>query len=80
MKNALAHSATFIWARWGYSQERLLRSRVLQYCLDDPQPIRAPSADVYVADKQCAVLPQSRFGSYLEQPIGMGWLGRLGRT
>jgi len=57
MTNALAHFVAFILASWGRCKKRLPRSRVLQYCVDYPQPIWAPSTDVYVADKQCPVLP-----------------------
>jgi len=67
--NALAHSVTVIGASRRYSQEWLSGARVLVDCLDNSQPLRAPSADVYVADKQCKVLQKSRFNSHLEQPI-----------
>ena len=58
---ALAPSATVaVGASWSRSQEWLSCARVLVNCLDNTQPVRAPSADVNVADKQCTALPISR--------------------
>ena len=80
MVNALAHTVTVIRASWSHSQERMPCARVLVDCVDNPQPVRAPSADVNVADKQCAVLQKPRFNSHLEQPVRVGWRGGFGRT
>ena len=80
MVNALAHTVTVVRAGWSHSQEWLSCARVLVNCLDNPQPVRAPSADVNVAHKQCAVLQESRFNSHLEQPRRVGWHGGFSRT
>jgi hypothetical protein len=71
--NALAHTVTVIGASGSHSQERMPCARVLVNCLDNPQPLRTPSTDVNVADKQCAVLQKPRFNSHLEQPSRVGW-------
>jgi len=78
--NAMAHSVTAVRASWSRSQERMPCARVLVNCLDNPQPVRAPSADVNMADKQCAVLQKPRFNSHLEQPVGVGGHSRFSRT
>ena len=80
MINALAHTVTAVRAGWSYSQEWLSCARVLVNRLVNPQPVRAPSANVHVADQQCAVLQKPRFNSYLEQPCRMGWHSGFGRT
>ena len=80
MMYALAHTVTAVGASWSRSQEWLSCARVLVNCLDNPQPVRAPSADVYVADKQCAALPISRLCGDMEQLVRVGWRGRLGRA
>ena len=80
MINAMAHTVTVVRAGWSYSQKRMPCARVLVDCLDNSQPVRAPSADVNVADQQCEVLQESRFNSHLEQPSRMGWRGGFSRT
>ena len=80
MINALAHSVTVVRAGWSHGQEWLPCARVLVNCVDNPQSLRAPSADVNVADKQCEVLQESRFNSHLEQPCRVGWHSGFGRT
>jgi len=78
--NALAHPVTAVGASWSRSQERLSCARVLVNCLDNPQPLRAPSTDVYVADKQCTALSISRLCGDVEQLVRVGWRGGFGRT
>jgi len=78
--NALAHTVTIIGASRSHSQERMPCARVLVDCLDNPQPLRTPSTDVDVADKQCAVLQKPRLNSYLEQFSRVGWNGGFSRT
>ena len=77
---ALAHSVTVVGAGWSRSQERLSCARVLVNCLDNPQPLRTPSADVNVADKQRTALSIPRLCGDVEQFIRVGWRSRLGRT
>jgi len=78
--NALAHSVTVVGAGWSHGQEWLPCARVLVNCLDNPQSVRAPSTDVNMADKQCAVLQKPRFNSHLEQPVRVGGHSRFSRT
>jgi len=78
--NALAHFVTAVGASWSRSQERLSCARVLVYCMDNPQPVRAPSADVNVANKQCTALPITRLCSDVEQLVRVGWRGRFSRA
>jgi hypothetical protein len=80
MTNALACSVTFIGASWSHSQEWLSCARILVNCLDNPQPIRAPSADVNVVNKQRTALSISRLCGDVEQLVRVGWRGRLSRT
>jgi len=78
--DALAYPVTAVGASWSRSQEWLPCARVLVNCLDNPQPFRAPSADVNVADKQCPVLSITRLCGDVEQLVRVGWRGRFGRT
>jgi hypothetical protein len=78
--NALAHTVTVIGASWSHSQERMPCARVLVNCLDNSQSVRAPSADVNVADKQCTALSISRLCGDVEQLVRVGGRGGFGRT
>ena len=78
--NALAYPVTTVGASWSRSQEWLSCARVLVNCLDNPQPVRAPSADVHVADKQCIALPISRLCGNMEQLVRVGWRGGFSRA
>jgi len=78
--NALAHTVTAVGASWSRSQEWLSCARVLVNCLDNPQPLRAPSADVDVANKQRTALSISRLCGDVEQLVRVGWRGGFGRT
>ena len=78
--NALAHSVNAIGAGWSRSQEWLSCARVLWDWLHNTQPVRAPSADVYVANKQRTALPIPRLCGDLEQLVRMGWRGGFGRA
>jgi len=78
--NALAHSVTAVSVGWSRSQEWLSCARVLWDWVYHPQPIRAPSADVNVADKQCTALSISRLCGDVEQFVRVGWRGGFSRT
>ena len=80
MMYALASLVIAIRVGWRYSQEWLSGKRVLQYCHVSAQPVRAPSAALNMADKQCAPLQKSGLGGYLEQRASMGWNSRFGRN
>jgi len=77
---ALARSITSAGASWSCSQEWLSCARVLVNCLDNPQSLRAPSADVNVANKQCTALSITRLCNDVEQLVRVGWGSRFSRT
>ena len=78
--NALAHTVTVIGASRSYSQERMPCARVLRNSVHHPQPFRATSTDVNVANKQCALLQKPRLGGYLEQPVRVGGFSGFSRA
>ena len=80
MVNALASSVTAVGASWSRSQEWLSCARVLWDSVHHPQSVRAPSADVDVADKQRTALSISRLCGDVEQLVRVGWRGGFGRT
>ena len=78
--NALAHSVNVVRASWSRSQEWLSCARVLWDSVCYPQPVRASSADVYVADKQCTTLSIPGLCGDLEQFVRVGWRGGFSRA
>ena len=80
MVNALAHSVTAVGASWSRSQEWLSCARVLVNRLVNPQPFRAPSADVNMVDKQCTALQIFRLCGDMEQLVRVGWCGGFSRA
>ena len=78
--NALAHSVIAVRAGWSRSQKWLLCARVLWNSVHHPQPIRAPSTNVDVVDKQRAALSISRLCGDVEQLVRVGWRGGFGRA
>ena len=76
----MAPSIIAVGAGGSRSQEWLLCARVLWNRLHHPQPVRAPSANDPVAQKQCAALPITRLRGYLEQSVRVGGYSRLSRN
>ena len=78
--NALAPSVIAVGASWSRGQEWLSCARVLWDRLHNTQSVRAPSADVDVADKQCPALQGFGLCGDVEQLVRVGWRGGFGRT
>ena len=78
--DALADLAPIISHRGSVVQARMSCARVLVNRLDYPQPVRTSSADVDVANEQCAAVSISRLRGDVEQPVRVGWCGRFGGT
>lgn len=77
---ALAPSVVTVGASGGRSQEWLSCARVLRDSVRHSQSVRAPSADVDVADKQCPALQGFGLRGDLEQLVRVGWRGGFGRA
>jgi len=78
--DALANPTLVVSHRRSVVQARVPCARVLVDRLDNPQPVGATSANVDVADEQCAVLQKPRFSGHLEQFVRVGWHSGLCRT
>ena len=80
MINALAHIVTAIGAGWSHSQEWMPCQGILRNSVHHPQPVRATSTNVNVADKQCKALQGTGLRCNLERVGRVGGRGRFSRT